>query len=191
MPLTALKTLIENANNLGRGNLNAKGVTTDGTETTYQIMSKIANVSSEGGGCDVDHDALRKEGYDEGYLAGQESVPVGCQTKTGTFTINADKSQPIITHNCGFIPSVFMVYPIEEYTIGNLMIIGSIIINDEHFNNLTTDKKTQFVWECQASTTNWNNCSLAELTDTTVKLPYRSGNYIWKANFQYGWVAIE
>lgn len=44
----ALKQLIENANALGRQNLNAKGITTDGTETTYQIMGKIAEI--QGGG---------------------------------------------------------------------------------------------------------------------------------------------
>lgn len=45
MPLVSR---IENANTLGRANLNAKGVTTDGTETTYEIMSKIADVSGGG-----------------------------------------------------------------------------------------------------------------------------------------------
>lgn len=44
----SLKSQIENANALGRANLNAKGVQTDGTETTYEIMSKIADV--QGGG---------------------------------------------------------------------------------------------------------------------------------------------
>ncbi len=46
MLLSKLKTQIENANSLGRTNLNAKGVTTDGTETTYQIMNKIATIPS-------------------------------------------------------------------------------------------------------------------------------------------------
>lgn len=49
----SLKTQIENANALGRENLNAKGVSTDGTETTYEIMSKIADVS--GGDNSLDH----------------------------------------------------------------------------------------------------------------------------------------
>ena len=44
----SLVSRIENANALGRENLNAKGVTTDGTETTYEIMSKIADVSGGG-----------------------------------------------------------------------------------------------------------------------------------------------
>jgi hypothetical protein len=41
----SIVTQIETANALGRQNLNAKGVETDGTETTYQIMSKIADVT--------------------------------------------------------------------------------------------------------------------------------------------------
>ena len=40
---------IEQANALGRQNLNAKGITTDGTETTYQIMNMIADIQQSGG----------------------------------------------------------------------------------------------------------------------------------------------
>ena len=43
-----LSERIAQANTLGRENLNAKGVTTDGTETTYQLMSKIADIQSGG-----------------------------------------------------------------------------------------------------------------------------------------------
>lgn len=44
----SLVTQIEPVNALGRENLNAKGVETDGTETTYQLMSKIADIQSGG-----------------------------------------------------------------------------------------------------------------------------------------------
>jgi hypothetical protein len=44
----SLSERIAQANALGRENLNAKGVTTDGTETTYQLMSKIADIQSGG-----------------------------------------------------------------------------------------------------------------------------------------------
>ena len=40
-----LKTQIENANALGRMNLSEKGVTVEETATTYDIMSKIAEIS--------------------------------------------------------------------------------------------------------------------------------------------------
>lgn len=66
--LTTLKAQIETANALGRANLNAKGVPTDGKETTYQLMGKIVEVT--GGTCDVYHDALRQEGYTEGHAKG-------------------------------------------------------------------------------------------------------------------------
>ncbi len=44
-----LKTQIENANALGRTNLSLKGVEIPETATTYDIMSKIAEVSGGGG----------------------------------------------------------------------------------------------------------------------------------------------
>ena len=43
-----LKTQIENANTLGRTNLSEKGVELPETATTYDIMSKIADVTSGG-----------------------------------------------------------------------------------------------------------------------------------------------
>ena len=47
--IKSLKTQVENVNAFGRQNLNAKGVATNGDETTYQIMSKIADILSESG----------------------------------------------------------------------------------------------------------------------------------------------
>lgn len=44
-----LKTQIENANALGRTNLSEKGVKLPETATTYEIMSKIAEISGGGG----------------------------------------------------------------------------------------------------------------------------------------------
>lgn len=46
--LKELKTQIENANALGRQNLTDKGVEVEETATTYDIMSKIAEVSGGG-----------------------------------------------------------------------------------------------------------------------------------------------
>ena len=45
-----LKTQIENVNALGRTNLSEKGVELPETATTYEIMSKIAEIVSGGGG---------------------------------------------------------------------------------------------------------------------------------------------
>lgn len=67
--LTTLKAQIETANALGRANLNNKGVTTNGTETTYQLMSKIKDVTG-GGECNVNHEELYNNGYAEGETSG-------------------------------------------------------------------------------------------------------------------------
>ena len=144
------------------------------------------------GGCDVDHDAIRQEGYDEGYNNGYTQGQAN-RMMTGTFTLDANSPYPIITHNCGFVPSVFMVYPVDEYTLGNRMAIGCIMVNVNQFNDLNADGKPSFVWECQDASTVWYgvSSSIGELTETTIKLPYRSGTYIWKASFQYGWIAFE
>lgn len=42
----SLKSQIDKINALGRTNLNTKGVTTDGNETTYQLMNMISNIQS-------------------------------------------------------------------------------------------------------------------------------------------------
>jgi hypothetical protein len=117
----------------------------------------------------------------------------GKQEKTGTFILDANATQPIITHNCGFVPSFFLAYPIDEIVSGNLMTLGCVVVNIVQFNDLNADKKTQFIWDNLASSTAWNNVPtlFGELTETTVKLPHRNVNYKWKAGFQYGWIAIE
>lgn len=145
-----------------------------------------------GGKCDKDHDALRQEGYDEGYNNGYTQGQAN-RMITGTFTLDANSPYPIITHNCGFVPSFFIVYPIDEYTLGNRMALGCVMVNINQFNDLNADRQPQFVWECQDANTSWAGVvsSAGVLTETTVKLPYRSGTYIWKASFQYGWIAIE
>ncbi len=143
------------------------------------------------GGCDVDHDALRQEGYDKGYEDGKSDS--NQQIVTGTFTLDANANQPIITHNCGFVPSFFIVYPIDEIVLGDRRAIGCVIVNVNEFNELNAEKQPHFVWECQDATTAWYGAStgVGELTETTAKLCYRSGTYNWKTGFQYGWTAIE
>lgn len=49
MTLQELKTLIENANTLGKGNLLEKGVSLPETATTYEIMQGIAEISAGDG----------------------------------------------------------------------------------------------------------------------------------------------
>ena len=115
------------------------------------------------------------------------------QIVTGTFTLDANANQPIITHNCGFVPSFFIVYPIDEIVLGDRRAIGCVIVNVNEFNELNVEKQPHFVWECQDATTAWYGAStgVGELTETTAKLCYRSGTYNWKTGFQYGWTAIE
>lgn len=198
MTLTELKTQIENANNVGRTNLNAKGVTTDGTETTYQIMSKIASISGEGGSCNVDHVALRQEGYDEGFADGQASVPSGKRTKTGEFSFEgANTGTPTITHNCGFVPTVFIVYPIDEcpteLTTENQMILGCVVTNTDYFSSISATNTSNTILELKTNGITWNLSSTkdATLTETTATLGYATSARLWRANFQYGWIAIE
>lgn len=117
----------------------------------------------------------------------------GRREKTGTFTLETNTLQPIITHDCGFTPTVFMVYPIDTYTIGDKMAIGCIMVNDSHFSELNADRKPSFVWECQNESTNWYGTvsTPGETTDNTIKLCIRSSTYQWRAGFKYGWIAIE
>ncbi len=121
----------------------------------------------------------------------------GRRTVGGTFTLDANARQPIITHNCGFVPSFFMVYPKDTVVLANRMAIGCIIVNNGCFNDISEKvpeyKTPHFVWECQDDTTNWYTAPgyPGAVTENTAQLPYRSGTYIWKANFEYGWVAIE
>ena len=145
------------------------------------------------GSCDVDHDALRKEGYDEGYLAGQESVPVGRQMKTGIFTLIQNIGSPTVTHNCGFVPSVFIVYPIDEYTSGDLMILGCVITNTDYFSNIAFTKTPNTILENGTSAITWNQplTKPGELAKNTATLGYRTGSSLWRADFQYGWIAFE
>ena len=48
-----IKDAINNSNALGRTNLAEKGVTVDDTATTYEIMSKIADIPSDGASISV------------------------------------------------------------------------------------------------------------------------------------------
>ncbi len=149
-----------------------------------------------GGKCDVDHDALRQEGWNEGYL---EGIAKSKKVKTGSFILETDERQPIIEHKCNFVPSVFIVYPITDINDTETVVrraLGCVIINDGNFNDLNTSavyKPPHFIWERQDTVTTWYGVSayLAELTESTVTLPYRSGTYIWKKGYEYGWKAIE
>ena len=49
----SLKAQVENVNALGRQNLSEKDIATDGTETTYQIMRKIAEIQGGSGAPDT------------------------------------------------------------------------------------------------------------------------------------------
>ena len=144
-------------------------------------------------GYEIGYEEGHQQGYDEGYLAGQESVPAGRQTKTGTFTIDTNTGTPTITHNCGFIPSMFVVYPIDEYVSGDLMILGCVIHNISQFENVEVTKTPNVILENLASAVTWGQAltKFGELTENTATLGYTSGARLWRAGFQYGWMAIE
>lgn len=159
------------------------------------IFKKIAEAylwdSCLGGGCDVDHDALYKEGYDTGYIAGLGNA-TGGQRKEGTFTIEKSTGTPTITHDCGFVPTLFIVYPIDEYVEGDLMILGCIIHNIGCFSNIEVTKTPNVILENLASSVTWGQSltNAGNLTETTATLGYTNGQRLWRADFQYGWIAI-
>lgn len=143
------------------------------------------------GGCDIDHDAIRQEGYDEGYADGQsDSVQ---QVVTGNFTIDTNTGTPTITHNCGFVPTTFIVYPIDEYVSGDLMILGCVMTSTNYFSNIVFQKTPNTILEGKASSIEWGQALTkpGELTENTATLGYTSGARLWRANFQYGWIAIK
>ena len=145
------------------------------------------------GGCDVDHEALRQEGYDEGYNNGYTQGQAN-RMITGTFTLDANTSRPTITHDCGFIPTLFIVYPIDEYTLEDVMILGGIFHNIDYFSSIPATNSENLLLEKRNETTiSWNIPATNSwaITETTIKLPYITNARLWKANFQYGWMAIE
>lgn len=159
------------------------------------IFKKIAEAylwdSCLVGGCDVDHDALYNDGYNKGYADGQSSATSRWR-KEGTFTIDANTATPTITHNCGFIPTLFIVYPIDEYVAGDLMILGCVMHNISCFANIEVTKNPNTILENLASSVTWGqaNTNAGYLTENTATLGYTSGARLWRANFKYGWIAI-
>ena len=124
------------------------------------------------------------------------SISTG-EVKTGEFTINTGKNEatPTITLGCGFTPSVLIVYPIDTYaTAGDQMIVGCIISAFNQFKEMPIEvqRSASCVLELQDNILSWQHASTqgGQLTNDTVKLCYRSGNYLWRDNFKYGWLAI-
>ena len=131
--------------------------------------------------------------FEAGKRAGGGGGAVDERYKTGTFTIDADKNQPTITHNCGFVPTIFIVYPIDEYVSGDLMILGCIMSNISHFAGIEATKTPNVILENLASSIGWNQplTKAGELNENTATLGYTSGQRLWRADFQYGWIAFE
>ena len=117
----------------------------------------------------------------------------GRRTVEGTFTIDTSTGTPTITHNCGFVPTLFIVYPIDEYVEGDTMILGCVMTNTDYFSNIPFERTPNSVLENQASAVIWNTAltNAGNLTETTATLGYTSGSRLWRANFQYGWIAME
>ena len=152
-------------------------------------FGEVFNVSD--GGYDRGYDAGYNQGYTEGYTKGET---VGRQTKTGTFTIDKNNGTPTITHNCGFIPTVLIVYPLDEYVDGDQMILGSIVTNTSYFSSIPLiTNVSNSILEVKTNGIAWNFSTTKDaiLTETTATLGYAVGTRLWRANFQYGWIAIE
>lgn len=117
----------------------------------------------------------------------------GRQEKTGTFTIDANTGSPTITHDCGFVPTLFIVYPIDEYVSGDSMILGCVMSNVSHFAGIEATRTPNVILENLASSIGWNQplTKAGELNENTATLGYASGQRLWRADFQYGWIAIE
>lgn len=146
------------------------------------------------GACDVDHDALYQQGFADGKAIGG----TGKQQITGTFTLNANATTPTIEHNCGFIPTLFIVYPIDEcpneLTTENQMILGCVVTNTDYFSNIPSITNTSnAILEVRTTGVSWNFSTTKDaiLTNVTAILGYAVGSRLWKAGFQYGWIAFE
>lgn len=174
--ISELKTRVDKANELGRINLGVKGVETTGKETTFQLMQKIAEI--------VSHDNSESD------ESGETTV---IQTKKGIFTIDTNATTPIITHKCGFVPTLFIVYPISEYVEGDQMILGCIVTNTDYFSNIPSITNTaNAILEIRATGITWNYSGTKDaiLTENTATLGYAVNSRLWRAGFEYGWVAI-
>ena len=119
----------------------------------------------------------------------------GKRIVTGTFSLDADSTQPIITHDCGFVPSVFLVYPISEYAVGTKQTLACVVVNANHYGGFNIEGLLpHFVLECQDTRLTWQGASAThtcELTETTAKMCFRTLIYPWKQGFEYGWIAYE
>ncbi len=131
--------------------------------------------------------------YEAGKKAGGGGGTTGRREKTGTFTIDTNAGSPTITHNCGFVPTTFIVYPIDEYVSGDLMILGCVMTSTNYFSNIVFQKAPNTILEGKASSIEWGQALTkpGELTENTATLGYTSGARLWRANFEYGWLAIE
>jgi hypothetical protein len=131
--------------------------------------------------------------YEAGKKAGGGGGTTGRQTKEGIFRLDANATTPTIEHKCGFIPTLFIVYPISEYVAGDLMILGCVMTNTKYFSNVSFAKSPNVILEGKATSVEWvqNNTNAGQLTEDTAILGYAVGARPWKAGFQYGWLAIE
>lgn len=128
------------------------------------------------------------------YEAIEAAKSNGGRQKTGTFSFSGNNNgMPTFEHNCGFVPSVFIVYPIDDYTSLGNMILGCVMYNISNLSSIEATATPNSILEQAGTTLTWRQplTNAGVLTENTAQLGYRTGTVLWKADFQYGWIAFE
>lgn len=138
----------------------------------------------------------------------------GKKFTTGTVVFSTKIGQPVITHNLGFIPSVFFMIAKNvqgEFTFNAEVrpspgLYGFLYTPLLDFNkyfageNMTIPAycASGFIAEWRDNNSNslyWASGTAGDgvviVTDTTIKLTYRSAAYPYVPNVEYEWIAIE
>ena len=165
-------------------NLISTANATTGKSDTNLTTAITSLISGYGGSGDVTYNGLR---YNE-----------------GTSYIEMVKGGMIINHNCGFVPDIFILYPKFEVTVGSaneevafIGYYGSLLDGiSSSMNNACfvlenrTSYTDNFVWQLASSQPNIPDTT-TPITETQIRLPYRSANYIFRTDVEYGWIAIS
>jgi hypothetical protein len=134
--LKELKTQIENANALGIANLTEKGVDVSADATTYDIMSKIADVSGGGG---IQYKSLTLENSDN---EDGDTITL-IDTDGNTHTIKCVYTDKKITSISYDGKEVVLVYDVDELVkVGNTDIVTEV---EDH--TLQVDSIYEKMWK--------------------------------------------
>ena len=125
----------------------------------------------------------------------------GLRYAEGTFYHNSNDM--IVSHNCGFIPEIFIMYPKFDVTVGSAneevgfigyygSMLDSIPSSTRNMcfilENRTT-YETNCVWVLASTQPTFNGLD-TPITDSKIKIPYRSALYPFRKDVEYGWIAI-